>query len=453
MSITKYSNFEDINKNIENEGKFLQYDDLFIVTKGEIEDTDFGECKYDVMEVSVYDINNNLLPQKSGNNVAYIKTGDIKNYMYNVTNTVGKKEFAIDIETLLNKLGFTNGILKVNINFVRNRVGSENELTRVWIQEISPSREEIRILPLKVSDSNITEKNKKDFSNINNLNQDFKYYKKQILDTLDSFENENITKINDAIVSKFGNDFLQVLKKDFGLSNFETFRNRIFSNFKDSVTYWVNNKEYDITQSNYGNPLAIKRFEDCEQYDFQNLIAELQNILFKSVEVNIKTLKRRNTTIKSIPKEFTVVELRKEIKDNIDSYATKTERKRIVYSPNTVSVAFDDVPPQPPIIEYPKTEISVIDVPPIEPQLIPATVIKPIYEPAPIIIPDIIEDAFPPIQDTNIDTPFQIPDRIIDTPIEYTSGGGGSRGDGTITNQFDRFDDISLYEDRSMEIQ
>jgi hypothetical protein len=180
MSITKYSNFEDINKNIENEGKFLQYDDLFIVTKGEIEDTDFGECKYDVMEVSVYDINNNLLPQKSGNNVAYIKTGDIKNYMYNVTNTVGKKEFAIDIETLLNKLGFTNGILKVNINFVRNRVGSENELTRVWIQEISPSREEIRILPLKVSDSNITEKNKKDFSNINNLNQDFKYYKKQM---------------------------------------------------------------------------------------------------------------------------------------------------------------------------------------------------------------------------------------------------------------------------------
>jgi len=429
MSITKYSNFEDINNNIENEGKFLQHDDLFIVTKGEIEDTDFGECKYDVMEVSVYDINNNLLPQKSGNNVAYIKTGDIKNYMYNVTNIGGKKEFAIDIETLLNNLGFTNGILKVNINFVRNRVGSENELTRVWIQEISPSREEIRILPLKVSDPNITEKNKKDFSNINNLNQDFKYYKKRILDTLDSFENENIIKINDAIVSKFGNDFLQVLKKDFGLSNFETFRNRIFSNFKDSVTYWLNNKEYDITQSNYGNTLPTKRFEDCEQYDFQNLIAELQNILFKSVEVNIKTLKRRNTTIKSIPKEFTVVELRKEVKDNIDSYPTKTETKRIVYSPDTVSVVFDDVPSQPPIIEYPKTEISVIDVPPIEPQLIPATVIKPIYESAPIIIPD----------------------SIVDTPIEYTNGGTNGGG-GTILDQFDRFDNTRLYEDRSMEI-
>jgi hypothetical protein len=33
-------------------------------------------------------------------------------------------------------LGFRNGILKVNINFVRYKVGSENELERVWIEEI-----------------------------------------------------------------------------------------------------------------------------------------------------------------------------------------------------------------------------------------------------------------------------------------------------------------------------
>lgn len=439
MSITKYSNFEDINRNIENEGKFLQYDDFFIVTKKEIEDTDFGECKYDVMEVSVYDINNNLLPQKSGKNVAYIKTGDIKNYMYNVTNSGGKKEFAIDIETLLNSLGFTNGILKVNINFVRNRVGSENELTRVWIQEISPSREEIRILPLKVSDTNISEKNKKDFSNINNLNQDFKYYKKQILDTLDSFENENINKINDVIISKFGNDFLQILKKDFGLSNFEAFRNRIFTNFKDSVTHWLNNKEYDITQSTFGNPLPIQRFEDCEQYDFKNLIAELQNILFKSIEVNIKTLKRRNVSIKAIPKEFTVVELRKEIKDNVDSYPTQTETKRIVYSPETVSVMFDDVPSQAPIIEYPTTMVSVIDTPPvIETEKIPATLIEPIYEPAPIVVPEMI---IPEIS---------IPQSLIETPITYYGGGGG--GGSEYQQQIDNIGNYNLYEDRSMEI-
>ena len=92
MSIKKYTNFESINSNTENTGKFLEDKDLFIVSKNEIEAIQFGNTPYDVMEISVYDINNNLLPQKSGNKIAYIKSGDIKNYLYNITNQSGKKE-------------------------------------------------------------------------------------------------------------------------------------------------------------------------------------------------------------------------------------------------------------------------------------------------------------------------------------------------------------------------
>ena len=156
MSIKKYTNIVDIDNKSSNEGQFLQADDLFIVSKTEIEETDFGNCKYDVMEVSIYDINNNLLPQSSGNNCAYIKSTEIKNYMYQMTSPTGQKELAIDIEKLLNDLGYSNGILKVNINFVRYKVGTEDVLERVWIQEISPSREEIRILPLKTKDTGST---------------------------------------------------------------------------------------------------------------------------------------------------------------------------------------------------------------------------------------------------------------------------------------------------------
>ena len=155
MSIKKYTNIEQINLNKQNVGQFIEDKDLFIIAKNETVTSTFGDNSYDTMEVSVYDINNNLLPQKSGNNVSYIKTGDIKNYMYNVTNKNGTKEIAIDAEKLLNDLGFTNGILKLNINFVRNKVGNNNDLTRVWIQEISPSREEIRILPLKTKNETI----------------------------------------------------------------------------------------------------------------------------------------------------------------------------------------------------------------------------------------------------------------------------------------------------------
>jgi hypothetical protein len=232
MSIKKYTNIENINNKSSNEGQFLQADDLFIVSKTEIDTTDFGDCKYDVMEISVYDINNNLLPQKSGNNVAYIKTDDIKNYMYQIINKQGLKELAIDIEKLLKYLGFTNGILKTNINFVRYKVGSENELERIWIEEISPSRQEIRIVPLKTKFPNINDKTKTQFKNLQNLNKDFKYYKQALLNSLNSFDNTFLDKINSQLETKYGKDFFNILKKDFGLNNFNIIRDKISNDFK-----------------------------------------------------------------------------------------------------------------------------------------------------------------------------------------------------------------------------
>ena len=229
MSIKKYTNIESINNKLSNEGQFLQTDDSFIVTKSELEASDFGNCKYDIMEVSVYDINTNLLPQKSGNNVAYIKTDDIKNYMYQITNTVGQKELAIDIEKLLKDIGFTNGILKVNINFVRYKVGTENELERVWIQEISPSREEIRILPLKTKVTNINNKTKKEFKDLQSLNKNYKYFKLSLLNSINAFESTFLEKIDSALETQYGKDFFNILKKDFGLSKFSKIRTNIFT--------------------------------------------------------------------------------------------------------------------------------------------------------------------------------------------------------------------------------
>ena len=241
MSIKKYTNIDGINNKTDNEGQYLQPDDLFIVSKSEINTTDFGDCKYDVMEVSLYDINNNILPQASGNNVAYIKMGDIKNYMYQITNKQGLKELAIDAEKLINDLGYTNGIIKVNINFVRYKVGSEDVLESVWIEEISPSREEIRIIPLKTKFPIINDKTKKQFKNLENLNKDFKYYKKALLNSLNSFDNTFLDKINSQLETKYGKDFFNILKKDFGLSNFNIIRDKISNDFKQSVEYFMYN--------------------------------------------------------------------------------------------------------------------------------------------------------------------------------------------------------------------
>jgi len=341
MSIKKYTNIENIDNKSSNEGQFLQSDDLFIVSKTEIDNTDFGDCKYDVMEVSLYDTNNNILPQALGNNVAYIKADDIKNYMYQITNKSGLKELAIDVEKLINDLGYINGIIKVNINFVRYKVGSEDILERVWIEEISPSREEIRIVPLKTKFSNINDKTKTQFTNLQNLNKDFKYYKKALLNSLNSFDNVFLDKINSHLETKYGKDFFNVLKKDFGLSNFNIIRDKISNDFKQSVDYYLNNKYYKISESTFGKQSEI-RFEDCEVYDFTHIISVIQDILSDCINFNLKSLKRRELNLKTLPKEFAVTELQKQIQNNLDSFNTFTQTKRNVYSPDGVKVVFND---------------------------------------------------------------------------------------------------------------
>lgn len=367
MSIKKYTNIDLINTNSDNEGKFLQDKDLFILSKNEIEKTEFGIGKYDVMEVSVYDINNNLLPQKSGNNVAYIKKGDIQNYLYNITNKVGQKELAINVEKLLNSLGFTNGILKVNINFVRNRVGSENELTKVWIQEISPSRNEIRVLPLKTKDENINKITNNQFKNLKSLNKEFLYYKDALLTSLNSFDNTFLTKIDSYLETQYGKDYFTTLKRDFGLSQFDKFRTKIFEDFKLSVQYYLTNKYYNVGESNFGKPSA-ERFDDWEIYDFNMMLSEIQKILNNCIDVNSKVLKRRNVEVSQLPKEFSIVELRKQIQNNIEAFSTFTEIKRNVYNPDKFNVTFadnlgvEDII-SPPIVEEIKTDL----IPPYTP--------------------------------------------------------------------------------------
>ncbi len=374
MSITKYTNFEEIDARKENKGNFLLKDDLFIVSKTEIEEADFGDCKHDVMEVSIYDINNVLLPNKTGNNVAYIKPNDMKNYMYDIVNAGGQKELAINVEKLLNDLGYSNGILKVNINFVRNKIGTDNNLTRVWVQEISPSREEIRILPLKTKDTKINKITNTEFKNIHNLSKDFKYYKRNILDALDKFEAGSLSVIDDALVARFGNDFRSVLRKDFGLRDLDSFHKRIFENFRDSIKHWVNNKYYDITQSTFGRPSEI-RFESCGQYDFGMLMNEIRSILNNCISFNTKALERRKVDIKQLPKEFAIIELRKQIQNNLDAFGTKIDIKRNIYMPDKVDVTVTGTNELPPIKATKQVEITeraAEPTPPPAPPVAPA---------------------------------------------------------------------------------
>ncbi len=441
MSIKKYTNFEDVNLKNTNEGQFLQAEDFFIVTKNEIEESYFSECKYDVMEVAVYDINNNLLPQKSGKNVAYIKSQNIAEYMYNITNTQGQKELVINAEKLLNDLGFTNGILKLNINFVRNRVGSDNELERVWIHEISPSREEIRILPLKTKFENINEKNNKEFNDVNKLTKDFVFYKKEILNSLDLYETQYLEKIDTALETRFGKDFFAILKKDFGLGKFADLRTKMFSDFKTSVKYYLENKYYTLGDGTYGKPSEV-RFDNCERYDFQIILGDIQNILANCIDINLSFLKRRTVDIKRVPREFKTITFDKNIKDTIGLLGEPVKDVKIVFDGERVKITDEKPVPQFPTIIQDRDEI-ILPPPPKKDVIIdnpPPPPVKDLPPPPPpkkdIILPpdnDII--IFPP-KEPIFEEPIK-EQPIFDEPIKeqppiYNGSGGGGGGGGYV---------------------
>ena len=452
MSIKKYTNFEDVNLKNTNEGQFLQAEDFFIVTKNEIEESYFSECKYDVMEVAVYDINNNLLPQKSGKNVAYIKSQNIAEYMYNITNTQGQKELVINAEKLLNDLGFTNGILKLNINFVRNRVGSDNELERVWIHEISPSREEIRILPLKTKFENINEKNNKEFNDVNKLTKDFVFYKKEILNSLDLYETQYLEKIDTALETRFGKDFFAILKKDFGLGKFADLRTKMFSDFKTSVKYYLENKYYTLGDGTYGKPSEV-RFDNCERYDFQIILGDIQNILANCIDINLSFLKRRTVDIKKIPREFKTITFDKNIKDTIDKLGEPVKDIKVVFDGEKVKLKDEIVVPKFPLIKDeiidmpPPQKDVIIDNPPVKDVEPPVREIKPIPKDEDIII-------FPPpklpvFDDTKEEIqPIKEQPSIKQSEIKV-SGGGGGGGDFIERNLGGGFGKEVVYDDGS----
>jgi hypothetical protein len=290
MALSKYTNVDEINSRTTGTGQFLEQEDLFVVSQNTSEKIKFGECSSDIMEVILYDVNNNILPQSDNKTVRYIKFPDIQSYIIK-TNT---DEIAIDIEKLLNDSGYKNGIIKVNINFVRLKAGDDTEFRRMWIQEISATRSEMRILPLIVQSSlgkgSITEKNLIDFENLQDLNVDTLTYKEHLV----SIKNISNTVIKNSIkkyiekkfekVTQFPySEFTRILYVDFRLvydegtatQNFEKFIDNIVNKFKQKI----DSKILTLNSSN------------CEYVSNKQLNQEVLSYLISSFNEESKMLR------------------------------------------------------------------------------------------------------------------------------------------------------------------
>ena len=265
MAITNYKKVED------SKGYFLNDKDRKIFER-EASRGFFGSNPGDVIEFIVYDSNDNPLPQESaeGKTVRYISYND-KNYKdyfgkSQVTRlnyaTNQSEEFFIDTEKLLKEAGYSQGIFKTSITLLNRRIGSEvKENDNVWIQEISPSRTEIRILPTVDSGG----KPNSDLDSRYKTFVDDKIFTTDVYPFLDEFvEQFDVQKVIESMYTLKGRtstgiNYVKLIESEFKIANFETLIQRIREKYLQAIKYFKLNYVYDINSPLFGQPNKTPR--------------------------------------------------------------------------------------------------------------------------------------------------------------------------------------------------
>jgi hypothetical protein len=296
MAIKDFKNIEKINQELEQTAQIIKPADLNIFKTSAKSVDDFGLSKNDAIEFRLYDISNNLLEQTGGFKVKYIHKDELSYYLkHSLDTTTGEKIFEIDVEKLVFEAGYSNGEFRVSFSFVKNYVGNENSKKRVWIHEISPSRTEIRVLPLLGLDQAINlDLEDRYFSFMDNVVELRQSYK-EIKQFLDKIELNISTLIDNYFTTQFGPKYIEVINKDFvfgGPDGYTNFKNKVYLDFRTSVIHEIDGKQFRLGATDYGqqisNPIDLDEFISNSEFA---LIIE--NRLNDSVEYNIERLPKK----------------------------------------------------------------------------------------------------------------------------------------------------------------
>ena len=291
------SNFKDI---ITNKAYLINSKDREIFEKGDYQSF-FGLSKSDAIEFIMYDVNNNQLPQQSANNqlVRYVPltTDNIKDYFLIASNTVLQKnklpaEYFIDAERLIKEAGYNNGIFKTQITLVNHRAGSNKPYDKLWIQEISPSRKEIRLQPLaKGVEANAELKKRYDiFVYDNNFREDTQPFIDSILAKIKPED------ISNVITNKYTSTWFTRMRTEYSLSNFSTFVTNTHAKFLEACKFEFSNKESNVTSPNYGQPKTTAPSLDLSKKTIVDICTRILVQILDSTMVKPKVNSTLNAT-------------------------------------------------------------------------------------------------------------------------------------------------------------
>jgi hypothetical protein len=338
---------------LNNNGYRIQSDDRKIFEEGNFQSF-FGFSENDAIEFIVYDINDNQLPQKNFGLARYISlsTENIKDYFLIAEGTLFQKyklpsEYFIDIERLLKEAGYTNGLYKTQITLINKRVGSEKTADKLWISEISPSRTEVRLFPIK--NNNIINPSLLERFNLFINNGDFR--DDTSISALNFIEKITPITIREFIKTKYTEDWYTRLKTEFKIKNFEAFVTTIHNKFVQSAIFEFTNRISNINDLNYGKSIPLKPkvalskdeikqlckklLIDCIDYYLEKPVVKDSTTFNKGILSSVDTASdvlqklEENTTITTKDPVIKAAELTKPFQTNSELQFEKDIKKEI----------------------------------------------------------------------------------------------------------------------------
>ena len=111
-----------------------------------------------------------------------------------------------------------------------------------------------------------------------------------IIKTMDSLELNISNIIDNYFVSKHGQVWLDVVKRDYQFGNdnkYTNFKQKIFKDFKNSVNYQLEGKDFDINSPTFGK-VAVQKLNMDEYFGKMQIDTILLNRLSESIEYNSK---------------------------------------------------------------------------------------------------------------------------------------------------------------------
>ena len=242
---------------IDDKGYRISSKDRAIFAEGTLQSF-FGFTDSDMIEFILYDVNDNQLPQgEFGELIRYIpmNSENIKDYFLIADGTKFQAfqfptEYFIDAERLINEAGYDNGIFKTQITLLNKRVGYESPNEKLWIKEISPSRTEVKLLPLRNDVADKTDLLQRFGVMVNGRD-----FREDIVPYIPKFiESITPTSIDSFIKKIYTKQWYEKMVAEFGIAGFDRLMTKIHSKFNEAMFNEFSNRYSSINSNNYGNP-------------------------------------------------------------------------------------------------------------------------------------------------------------------------------------------------------